>query len=928
MKTERFQFLNQGLFAALFCACLAASSIPARAQDRGNTTNQEYGDAVYRVLAEGIAGFFGYNYNHTAVFAGLDSNEDGRVLQALGPDYFTQQAYFYTQFTSYGANYYGAYTLNNRAMNFTDRRNVVITAINMVNAAIPYPSTFLQSPICLDYVGTGFDGSVGDILTVRCDGFVEYCYERNGFRVWRNQDYVDSAWSIVLYPDIHNDRPDLTRNPENEPSPWAQRGAPCATGPILSGCGYYLPDTKMNRAAVVSAPSYQVTTNSNPGYVDVTVRATDVSGIHHIGYKKPGDSDWSYSPAQPQHPTSDSYAYTVRVTSSGAFHYFARDNGGNIPQFSSYVNITVPPGPISVTIQPDPPGRSFTADGNTYSSAQTFNWTAGSAHNIGTPTTQNESPGVRYLWSNWSDGGSASHAVAPAANTTYTVNFTKQYQLTMTAGTGGTVQPASSWQNSGAVVPIQATASSGYIFGSWTGTGSDSYSGESSSASVTMNGPVAQTAAFTKIVSVAVRANPPGPSFSVDGTNYTSAQTFNWLAASSHTVETTSLQSGAEGVQFLWSSWSDGGALAHTVSPSNSATITANFATQYLLTAEAGPGGQVSPASGWQNSGAVVPLLAEASDGYNFALWNGRGAGSYSGAKVSPTVTMNGPITNTASFTQAVCSATLLKPTNSVAVLLPPKFIWAFRENCHHKVYLATNPAAGIVVSLTNVFAAGTNTLALTETQWSNVVAELGEAAGYFWTVGSADAGQPGAALFAQWQQFFLPDGSFQILEPLTNAVFAKGTFLTLNLAASSSNALSYKWKFKKRLIAGATNSSLSISNAQSRNAGLYSVLVTDGSITNESGPVTVKVIAPARIRSGPLDRAVRLGKSTALTVSAVGTLPLAYQWFFNGDPIDGATTRRLVISRATADRQGIYSVRVSNAVGSVQSRSALLTVN
>ena len=85
MKTEKFQFLNQGLFAALFYACLAASSIPALAQDRGNTTNQEYGDAVYRVLAEGIAGFFGYNYNHTAVFAGLDSNEDGRVLQALGP---------------------------------------------------------------------------------------------------------------------------------------------------------------------------------------------------------------------------------------------------------------------------------------------------------------------------------------------------------------------------------------------------------------------------------------------------------------------------------------------------------------------------------------------------------------------------------------------------------------------------------------------------------------------------------------------------------------------------------------------------------------------------------------------------------------------------------------------------------------------------
>ena len=902
------------LCAAALYVC-SMGHLSSQVPTYGNLTRQEYGDAVYRQIAHELLNFFGADYNHTAIYSGLNSSHFPRVLEAIGEGSSsggdtTGEISFSDINNRVGLSYYGAYTLANGTISFSQRRSVVSTAVALADAYIPY--------VIFDAINFSTGGrSIAYISKIRCDAVVEYAYEANGLVVWWPSGYF-SRWSILSYPGDHNDAPTPPSDPSYEFSPWAQRGAPGV------GSG----NTYMTRPSVITLPTYEVTQVPSPGYVDVTVRATDVSGIHYIGYKKPGETTWSHSPTQPQHPTSDSFSYPVRVTSSGTFHYFAMDNGGNLPAVASNLTITVPPGPISVTVQSDPPGRSFTVDGITYSTAQTFNWTAGSSHSIGATTNQNGSPGVRYLWSNWSDGGAVTHTVAPTVNTTYTANFTTQYLLSMTAGVGGTVLPASSWQNSGAVVPIQATASPGYTFGSWTGTGSDSYSGENSSASVTMNGPVTQSAAFTKIVSVTVRANPPGPSFSVDGTNYTSAQIFNWLAGSSHAVETTSLQSGAEGVQFFWSGWSDGGALAHTVSPSNSATITANFATQYLLTAEAGPGGQVSPASGWQNSGAVVPLLAEASDGYNFALWNGRGAGSYSGAKVSPTVTMNGPITNTASFTQAVCSATLLKPTNGVAVLLPPMFVWAFRDNCHHKVYLATNPAAGIVVSLTNVFAAGTNTLALTETQWSNVVAELGEAAGYFWTVGSADAGQPGAALFAPWQQFFLPDGSFQILEPLTNAIFAKGTFLTLNLAASSSNALSYKWKFKKRLIAGATNSSLSISNAQSRNAGLYSVLVTDGSITNESGPVTVKVIDPARIRSGPLDRAVRLGKSTALTVSAAGTRPLAYQWFFNGDPIDGATTRRLVISRATADRQGIYSVRVSNAGGSVQSRSALLTVN
>ncbi len=175
-------------------------------------------------------------------------------------------------------------------MTFTDRRNVVTTAIDLVNAAIPYPSTFLQIPVCIVYFGGSFDGTISDISNIRCDGFVEYCYEKNNLRIWRNQDYVDSAWSIVFYPDLNNDRPDLSRNPEDEASPWAQRCAPCATGPNTTlGC-YYLPsDTKMTSAAIIHLPTYVVTTNGGPGYLDVTIQATDESGIHLIGVVKPGE---------------------------------------------------------------------------------------------------------------------------------------------------------------------------------------------------------------------------------------------------------------------------------------------------------------------------------------------------------------------------------------------------------------------------------------------------------------------------------------------------------------------------------------------------------------------------------------------------------------------------------------------------------------
>src|SRR6266550_8915768 len=128
------------------CLLLSGQVMPLVAQDRGNTASQEYGDAVYREL-EGLAGFLGYDYNHTAIFAGLDSGHNGKVMQALGSGYRTHEAYLAQQFINYGAYYYGAYTLNNRTMTFTDRKSVVTTAISLVNAAIAYPSTFLQAPV-------------------------------------------------------------------------------------------------------------------------------------------------------------------------------------------------------------------------------------------------------------------------------------------------------------------------------------------------------------------------------------------------------------------------------------------------------------------------------------------------------------------------------------------------------------------------------------------------------------------------------------------------------------------------------------------------------------------------------------------------------------------------------------------------------------
>jgi hypothetical protein len=199
---------------------------------------------------------------------------------------------------------------------------------------------------------------------------------------------------------------------------------------------------------------------------------------------------------------------------------------------SSAVSVTISNTGVQVTVQTSPSGRSFTVDGATYSSAQTFSWASGSSHAISTTSPQSGGAGTQHVWSSWSDGGAISHTVAPSSNITYTANFTTQYLLTMSAGAGGTVSPPSGYFNSGQSVSMSASPLSGYSFNSWSGVGSGSFSGTSNPASVTMNGPITEAANFDPL--------PPPPS----GTNFALASN-GGVATASSTLDSGRLPSAA-----------------------------------------------------------------------------------------------------------------------------------------------------------------------------------------------------------------------------------------------------------------------------------------------------------------------------------------------------------------------------------------------
>ena len=157
------------------------------------------------------------------------------------------------------------------------------------------------------------------------------------------------------------------------------------------------------------------------------------------------------------------------------------------------------------------------------------------------------------------------------------------------------------------------------------------------------------------LVSVQLSTNPSSLNLTVDGGAATAAPIpFSWDPGSSHTIATTSPQNGNPGTQFVFHDWSDSGAISHSVVASDATpNYQANFTTQHQLTVSAGAGGTVTAVNGFHNQGEVVQIDATPNPGFMFSGWTGTGSGSFTGATKQVSVTMNGPITEVASFAAA-----------------------------------------------------------------------------------------------------------------------------------------------------------------------------------------------------------------------------------------------------------------------------------
>ena len=88
----------------------------------------------------------------------------------------------------------------------------------------------------------------------------------------------------------------------------------------------------------------------------------------------------------------------------------------------------------------------------------------------------------------------------------------------------------------------------------------------------------------------------------------------------------------------------------------------------------------------------------------------------------------------------------------------------------------------------------------------------------------------------------------------------------------------------------------------------------------------TVDPQAPV-ITAQPQRIGIAQGSDAVFSVTASGPGSLSYQWYFNDNPIGGATGASYTVSAANYTDAGNYSVVVTNGFGSIASSAATLTV-
>ncbi len=390
---------------------------------------------------------------------------------------------------------------------------------------------------------------------------------------------------------------------------------------------------------------------------------------------------------------------------------FDRSLGGIRDVFVAKIRI---PASYNLTFITDPPGLRLNISATIVSANLTWPCLRGEPVDVRAPSPQLSGGATRYVFDRWADGASASRTIECFADRNYTALFKTEFLVNLTASaanaTGladgiGWSTTASFWWANGSrhalnVTSPQAVGQSRYVFQNWS-------DGLPQNHSITIVGPMSIQLDFALEHRVFFSTVPPGRQISVDGQVLGTPVAFWWPENSSRVLDAPTPQVvGSSRFQFV--DWSSGMGRSHSFTVSATATLSANFSTDFWSVIDTLPAfrpvavdGAVltAPFAGWWEKGSThtigtVSPQQEGSQRHVFSAWSDNGARVHN-------VTTQSSMNFTATFGIEFLVGFLTKPTDLPVLVdgepvdTPVSFWWG--RGSRHSLDLETPQSTGDV---------------------------------------------------------------------------------------------------------------------------------------------------------------------------------------------------------------------------------------
>lgn len=160
------------------------------------------------------------------------------------------------------------------------------------------------------------------------------------------------------------------------------------------------------------------------------------------------------------------------------------------------------------------------------------------------------------------------------------------------------------------------------------------------------------------------------------------------------------------------------------------------------------------------------------------------------------------------------------------------------------------------------------------------------------------------------------------------NPSVTEGNSITLTASANGTAPLVYNWWHDGQLRQSGGSTQLILASTREQDDGSWRLDVTNAA-GKESQTFTLEVIpppTPPNFILSPSSEALTEGETLRLNSRALGTRPISYHWFHDGNPAGSGAT--LQIPNAGPEHAGQWQVRATNSLGHDQSAPATVSVS